>query len=722
MATDYQPTQPEPLTDAEREQVTLPPDKWTDSYAGKVVVADFNKAAQYRNQNHDWRWRTADELYLAWVDQKYWEGTRVPRSSLGIFVAMEQIESLLPKVLSSIFAEYPWFDIVARPGTTPEEARASADLILQQAEDSNLREQTRRIIKSAFVYGNGIGELDWKYEEVDRVKYIAKYIPKRKKVTHPLYGDMNVPTGEFKRKVTEEVTTDVINQPELKYVSLKDFYIDPNCPSPIVQDARFAIKRVYMSIDELKETAEEFPEFNLPDDATLVAMANNKPTSFGDQTKLGVEVVRGGSWQPQIDTSVDPAARRMEVLIYTTKERLVWMLNRDATKGVVLNIANPFGFINFFNVHYVDVLDRFYAVAVTDVVEGEQRLITSVINGRVDELALSLHPTRIKRQGLSVPAYQFRRRPGQIIEAQDPKNDIVTEQVQNITQQAVFEVEAAERRVQKYTGVTDLAMTGMPGGGMGNSASRTATGVGAQVQAAFSRIQYLVENIEGQFLEPLLSAWQTMNMKFIDPNELITILGQQEGKAIVIDPIHVKNANVKFTLRASARMQSKAAIQQVLPLVMQTLLNPEFMQVLTQYKKKVNLLEVFNMLMDGTGYRQKYSFIEDMTQDEIAALNQPSPQQLMDAKMQQDRLEANAENTDLKQSGDMMKTVVKGVVDHLTKTQQNAQQHQHQQVQTDQQQSGDILKEFVKNGLETQRARNLTSGQSVNANTRSKPQ
>src|SRR6266704_6409318 len=86
---------PDPVSQSEQHQIKMPSDKWTDEYAYKIVKSDWAWAESYRTNAHDWRYRNADELYLAYVGQRYWDGTRVPRSSLGVPVAYSQIEALL---------------------------------------------------------------------------------------------------------------------------------------------------------------------------------------------------------------------------------------------------------------------------------------------------------------------------------------------------------------------------------------------------------------------------------------------------------------------------------------------------------------------------------------------------------------------------------------------------------------------------------------------------
>src|SRR3954464_3431529 len=93
------------LTPEERENPKLPTDQWTDTYAKNIALADFQRAEAYRTSNHDNRFRISDQLYLAWTQRKTWEGTKIPRSSVGIFLALEQIEALLPNVVLSLFPD-----------------------------------------------------------------------------------------------------------------------------------------------------------------------------------------------------------------------------------------------------------------------------------------------------------------------------------------------------------------------------------------------------------------------------------------------------------------------------------------------------------------------------------------------------------------------------------------------------------------------------------------
>lgn len=654
-----------PLTETERERVDLPEDKWSDSRAAKVALADFETAERYRVANHDPRWRNADELYLAWRPQKCWPGTRVERASISVPVAFQQVESILPHILRARYGDpYP-FDAQPEPGTTPEQARATRDLLNHQLRMDNSREVERRCYKSAFIRGNGIAEQGWLYEKIKKTRLKAVYKRVRPIISHPFLGEMPGPTIRVDRTIKEEEYDATIDRPFLRYVPLTDFYIDPNAPSPVVQEARYCAVRKLMAIDDLL-AFEDQDGFDIPPRNVLVELARDKPTGMGDTTKAYSETVRGNSWNPSTDTTADAAGLRIEVIAYWTKERLVWLLNRLLP---AYNKENPYGFLPFYNSYYTDVLDRFYGLSISDVVEPEQRLQSDTLCLRLDELSLAIHSSTIKKRGGQ--SKRSRRYPGAEIEVDNPREDLIREPVSNITQQAFMEAQASENRAQKATGITDLAVLGTPTSG-GNSAARTATGINTLSGASGARLQYIVENSESTFIEPILNDRLKLNKKFLDPDSLIPILGE-EGKALAIDPLDVMQADVKFDLRGSARMAAKAALQQMIPLVLQSFANPGLMAEMRQQGLKVSIGELWNMVCDATGYRSRAALIQPLTPEEKQAQSQPPPQEMVRMQMQKDRLAAQHENIADKGTVDLLRESVKHSIAAVEKTAQEPQ-------------------------------------------------
>ena len=641
--------------------------EWTDTEAAQICMGDFKKAEAYRNVNHDWRFRVSDQLYLAWKERKTWEGTKIPRSSLGIFIALEQIEALLPNVVAALFPDNQQlpFETEPKPSTTIQQAQAVHDLISSQLQDLGepgtyltMREIARRAYKQSYIYGNGICEFGVMDKIVPRVHYDRVQVPVRQSVPHPLTGEMvNLPTGQFQSHVRKTFGEQRIVRPLVKDVDIRDFYWDPNCSSHNIQDGGFCATRHLMSVQTVLEWA-KVDGFNIPSADQLLKLARIKTTTQGDTTKSNQESFRGMTWQPGVDYSVDPNLARLEVIRYWQKGRHVWMLGRQ---WVARNERNPYGMLPFLNAFYVDVPGRFAGLSICDLVEGDQKLAEAIINARVDELNLLIHPPIIKKQGRSFSASQQRLRPGVIWESEDPEHDFRRFEMGNITASAYVEVDALERRVQKKTGVTDLAVLGTPSAG-GNSANRTATGVSSQGAAAGKRIQYHVENAEDQFIVPMLNILHNLNQIFLPVEQMIEVLGP-EMQNLTIDPVDILNASVRFKMNASSKLQTRNALAAGgLGLVLQTYFSPVAAELASHQGLVLDFGQLVRLVNSVYGLPPS-SLWRTMSQEEQQAMMQARNAQ-MQAKMamQQQRLQAQGEMAEEHNDVLLMKTLLEKLV------------------------------------------------------------
>src|SRR5262249_20209859 len=150
-----------------------------------------------------------------------------------------------------------------------------------------------------------------------------------------------------------------------------------------------------------------------------------------------------------------------------------------------------------------------------------------------------VHPPIIKKKGVPMAPSQKALQPFAIWESDDPANDFRRFEMGNVTQNAYLEVAALEQRVEQTTGISDIGVQGIARSG--NSANRTATGISAQTTAAGRRVNYQVENIEDQFIVPLLNNLHYLNQKFLDPQQKQLLLGP-DAQNDVIDPLDVLNA------------------------------------------------------------------------------------------------------------------------------------------------------------------------------------
>ncbi len=653
-----------PAMSAEEKATVIPEqDSWTDTRAIQIALGDFKKAEAYRTINHDWRFRTSDQLYLAWVQRKTWEGTKIPRSAIGIFLALEQIEALLPNVIGALFPDNNQlpFNVEPEPNSTIQQAQAVQDLIASQLRDlgepgksMSLREIVRRAYKQAYVYGNGLIEVSVLDKWFTRTQFQRVQIPVRQQVEHPLTGEMiGVPTGQTISQVRKTIGKEHIVRPMMANVDIRDFYIDPNCSSHTVQDASYCCTRHLMTVNQMLDM-EGVEGIKLPPKNELLKLANIKITSQGDSSKQQTERFRGMTWQPATDYTTDPNLARLELIRYFQKNRMVWLLSRQ---WVAYNQANEYGILPFLDAFYVDVPGRFYGLSICDLVEPDQKLAEAIINGRNDELNLMIHPPIIKKQGRPFSAAQQRLRPGVVWDAEDPDKDYRRFEMGNVTQAAYIEVDALERRVQKKTGITDLATLGTPSSG-GNSANRTATGISTQSSASGKRIEYLVQTVEDQFLVPALSTLHALNQIFLPQDEMIRILGP-ESQQVVIDPVEIMNASVKFHMSASGKLRARSMMQGGgLGIILQGYLNPEVIQLALQTGKMLDFAQLDRLVADTFGI-PPMSLWRDAQQQEIQSfMQQKMAPEMMKTQQQQMRLQSASENEDTRSDTVLLKALI----------------------------------------------------------------
>ncbi|KKK58935.1 hypothetical protein LCGC14_3039430, partial [marine sediment metagenome] len=201
-------------------------------------------------------------------------------------------------------------------------------------------------------------------------------------------------------------------------------------------------------------------------------------------------------------------------------------------------------------------------------------------------------------------------------------------------------------------------------------ASRTATGVNTQAQASASRHGYLVENNEDTVVEPMLDLWHKFNTLFLDPDQVQEIVDTKKD-ILQIEPVRIKNARVKFAMRASSKLQARAGLLQVLPLIFETILNPGLLELLArQQGKTVNVEELENMVLDATNYRPKKGLFRDLSEEEQQQLGQPPPEEQTRMQMQRERLQAQGTMQREKLDADLEQLVTEKILEVIAQQQQ----------------------------------------------------
>jgi hypothetical protein len=628
-----------------------PPGTPDEIAAVQLVVKNLNRAEYYLlAKGMTVEWDKDDRLYLFRMPQAFWEGSSVPRSSLGMPLCLEHIEATMRQVMPVLFPDdTSSFVCDPMPSTSRKAADASKIIIASQLKKCGMREETRLGVKSGLTYGTAVHKNYWKRSS--RVKRTWKW-KEAPEITQTDVGTIQTPTKKSKEAV-EDIETVVTDGPWTENVYIRHVIVSPDLRVPDVRKANYVIHRTYPTMEEIDDLR-LLPGFKIPPYEDLVqlmmppketperSLLEGRSTSSVLNTgisslDINMEFRAMPRWQ---EASADPNQGKLELLEYWTPERVIYVLNR---KLCLKNDINPFGKIPFLSFCYIDVLDSFYGIGICKLVGGEQRLQQGVINSRLDDLALRLSGTFLRKRGANTPTQQLRLRPGGIIDSDDEKGVQMIEYPPAIVD-AFTEVEASDQRAQRRTSANSAVTQGTPGpqGQIG----RTATGMDTVAAAVGTAMGYFVDFICDLYLIPLIENFHEMNCQWLEPEQIEAILGEELGedysealneglsdekdKSVRLDALDVKNACLKFNIQAGTRLRAKQAMAQQLMTIIQLLQQASVQDSLDAQGKKTDWAKLVDAMWDMGDWPGTQDWIVDQTdQDKQRAAAKAQAQQQM---------------------------------------------------------------------------------------------
>ena len=623
-------TQP---ADLESEPLQLDSAALSKNYALALVMSTFHQAENFRVNNHDRRWNVHDELYFGWVPPKVWEGTNVPRAAISNQIVFDQVESLIPSVTQALFNTGPeWFQVEPEKGTTLDESRQIQDVMSYYLEhpvsefEPNAQAEIELAIKDVGLYGNGGVSLQW---------------------------DM------------------IQDAPRIERVDIRDLYIDPGTSTPCIDHSGSVIHRKMMTIQDLMDLKSD-ARMDIPDAEILYTLARNYGTAHADTTKSIQEAIRGVYYAPgSSDYSSLPSARKVEVFIYYSKARIIWVLGRQ---WVAYNQPNPYKFIPFCIAPCYIVPNRFYAQSVADVQEGNQRYTQALLNGHLDELSLQLHPPRTMPRASNLTPAQLKWKPGALYQIDNPKDaQIMTPG--GATANVFNEIQYLELAADKRTGITALGGGGVP---RPSNANRTAGGMQMQLQGSNNRLSHLVGNVEKYLITPLLYKLYHMIKFHKHIGDTIPAANAQQGPYEV--SADIINKKCKFRMNAASKMVTRDKLLQVFPILAQYIMQGPLIEQLQNSGKTVDFEETFKMLQDATNVGKLYQLIRPISPQEQQAMQQQAQQS---PDMQKAQLEAQTRTqiSQQKNQTELQKEQISQNPNPIVMQMEAAQMHQEMQIE-----------------------------------------
>ena len=445
--------------------------------------------------------------------------------------------------LGGLEEEYAEADLTSGPAPSPEmpqikpaqiAARRLEKLILDQIEESNGSVELRSAIFEACLLGTGIIKGPFTYN----------------KTLHK-YSD----TGNGR-----EYTPETVKVPKMEFVSIWDFYPDPNARN--MEEAEFVIQRHRLNRNQVLDLANR-PFFN--------------KQAIMDCVRMGAKYNKK-SWETDIDLEKsqypDIESNRFEVLEYwgtidamsAREEGLeldesiddmeevqvnVWMI-RDKVIRIVQNPFKPFR-TPYQSFVYEKNPYTFFGIGVPENMDDAQQIMNGHARMAIDNLALAGNLIFDVDESALASNQTMEVFPGKIFKRQagSPGQSIYGLKFPN----------TAVENMQMFDKFRQLAdeSTGLPSYSHGQtgvqSMTRTASGMSMLMGAASLNIKTVIKNIDDQLIKPLGEALFQWNMQFY------------EGDL----PIH---GDLEIKATGSSSLMKKEVRSQRLTMFLQTVQNP----------------------------------------------------------------------------------------------------------------------------------------------------
>lgn len=514
-------------------------DAWSDHVALGIVLSDTQSALNYLNEKglSPVGLDMADDLVRAYVRPRQWADGK-PRANLSMHVVLQAIEKIMPSLYMSLFANGKKRPFIVDPvgKTTPAAARANASLLAWAIKKAKLPEEMRLCLKNCLTYGFTVGTWGWESRTLRKKKY--------ERDANDQDGKMVGTWEEFN-----------IELPTFECLDLKQVLVDPGLKRQDVQaGARFIIKQVMTNGYGLDDLRKNPSYYNIPDDHELAFFLANKSESTEDSMGSNKKTV-WREFQAKLESesvSKDPMLHPLEILEYTTEDRVVTVLQR---KLVIRNEQNEFAKLNFQSCAFIDVLSSAWGFGVAKLLSGEQRLQSGVMNNGVDSLALVLNPVFQLLKGIGPGTQSIPLSPGKVISESGELKPLIVPDVSNTVNETIA---ASDARASEKVG---------SGGGsdMSTGVARTAQGVQAFSNDVIQRLQYFLETFISMVYIPTLEAFLQLLHDHLTIEQVNQILVEQDGKAYESDISDVFNADVSLNVTAGANMMARFASAQLMP-------------------------------------------------------------------------------------------------------------------------------------------------------------
>lgn len=616
---------------------TFAPDpKYTDEAVLSIVVQDYNSAAQWQN-DRKWtlQWEESLTLYQSPRTNAVFEGSAVTRANVSRFTVAKQVNSLAPAITGAIFSDPTPFEIRPRPNSEQNTARAWKEMIAMLLELCDFKSELGYGIEGMVNQGTVIFKIGWeKFTEMETT-YERKAAPE----------EMTMPLGGYKIQVNtkesdefEPVTKEVQKQrPFFEKKELGTIFPNPKWRSPSqLWKCGWIVEESYVNYDDLKKLRQN-PDYDIPDDETLrfIFTQNYETTESSNNITSSLSDSQGVHQAADDDTdfTADPLLKPMQLLEWSSDTEVRCVLQQ---KVVIRNGKHGCRTIPYLSANFWNIENAGWGMGVGRITGSDQRVDQGCVNAALDIIAFAVQPEYVVARGANVPTQDERRRLGGIrkVDGTDATRAVALVQQPQVPPDAWRAIQVSNMAGDAAVGADQAAMQGaLPG--RGSSVGRSGTGAGMIQTAAQARLQAPVERVIDGVLIPFLNFLWKMVHDHMTPAEIREMLGQAMTSDLLIDFNDFLNAKIKFDTLAGTRLAARTQMAQSLPFLLEVFGNQALIGQMGQIGWKVNVLEVTNMVMDVSGWKNQRNLIQPMTDAEKQQMAQNNPAVIQSQTQQQ---------------------------------------------------------------------------------------
>ena len=591
------------------------------------VLQNFSRAEQWMGGSQlPMIWKENEQVFLARVPKKNWEGTPFQRSALGFPLVLQHVTSINAHVMDEMFADEPPFDFHPKSRLKENESRGHKEILGWIFDKAGVQEEMESGSDECLRDGTGI----WKVSRQKHEGYLC---------------------------------------PTLEHVEREQVYVPAGFRKPNLRKAPWVIHVIETNPEDLGRMR-GMEGYNIPSDIELqmlgVLPAETTPQAHGQEMDFGLSAEVAKSQARFQGDSAHPKRYPLELLEYTEADNIYTILNR---KLIIRKVKqNNFDRVMWLSAFFIRVRGAFDGLGISYLAGPFQRLKQGVINALLDALALSIFGMFKRKRGAFVFPQQQRVSPGRFIDVDDMK-DLERLDMPEPNNQAYTIASEADSWAAQATGAQEAMVQGIiPAGGTGGT-MRTAEGAERLGNAAQARIRQYVKTLEKQVLIPYMEFCVRSNVRYLKPallpeildDETLQSFGESHAAILKLGP------KIKFQCIASTKMRKREAAKEAMGTILPLLQNEAMQASLKGQQKKVDWNEVLNIIIkDIAGWPTKSSLIVDMTDEEVTMMmseNELLKELAVLRAKTQVETESQIQQIDAENSGRMVRDYLKSVLE-----------------------------------------------------------